>query len=95
MSFRITAAGSSFSDSEDLSVQDVINAEVQPGDLNLVGRKEIFRGRLQSTFSPQNGEVFFFTVFGPTNLEKESDLTIITVYFVGILFHSGKMQLKV
>ena len=70
VSFRITAAGSSFSDSEDLSVQDVIKVEVQPGDLNLVGRKEIFRGRLQSTFSPQNGEVFLLHSIWPDDFRE-------------------------
>ena len=48
----------------------MVNAEVQPGDLNLLGRKKIFRGRLQSTFSPQNGEIFFLHNIWPDEFRE-------------------------
>ena len=70
VSFRVTAAGSSISNFEDFSIKDVVNAEVQPGDLNLLGRKKIFRGRLQSTFSPQNGEIFFLHNIWPDEFRE-------------------------
>ena len=70
VSFRVTAAGSSISNFEDVSIKDVVNAEVQPGDLNLLGRKKIFRGRVQSTFSPQNGEIFFLHNIWPDEFRE-------------------------
>lgn len=70
VSFRVTAAGSSISNFEDFSTKDVVIAEVQPGDLNLLGRKEIFKGRLQSTFSPQNGEIFFLHNIWPDEFRE-------------------------
>ena len=48
VSFRVTAAGSSLSEFSDVNLQDVLDVEVQPGDLNLLDRKGSFKGRLQS-----------------------------------------------
>ena len=45
VSFRVTAAGSAISEFSDVNLQDVLDVEVQPGDLNLLDRKEVFKGR--------------------------------------------------
>ena len=69
-SIRVTSTGSSIRDFSDLQLNDVIDVEVQPGDYNLLTRKNIFKGRLQSSFSPRNGEIFCI-VFGLMSLGKE------------------------
>ena len=58
VSIRVTASGSAIQDFSDIQLNEVIETEVQPGDFNLLERKNIFKGKLQSSFSPQNGEIF-------------------------------------
>ena len=70
VSFRVTAAGSAISEFSDVNLQDVLDVEVQPGDLNLLDRKEVFKGRLQSTFSPQNGEIFLLHSVWPDEFRE-------------------------
>ena len=56
--FRVTSAGKSLEEFSDINSNTIVKAEVQPGDLNLLSNKKVFKGRLQSTFSPQNGEIY-------------------------------------
>ena len=62
-SIKITSAGSSIQDFSDLQLNDVIEVELQPGDFNLLTRKNIFKGRLQSSFSPKNGEIYLLRAY--------------------------------
>ena len=70
VSIRVTAAGSSLTGLSDFAPSNIIDAEVQPGDLNLLDRKEVFKGRLQSTFSPQNGEIFLLHSVWPDEFRE-------------------------
>lgn len=69
-SIRVTSAGSSIRDFSDLQLNDVIEVEVQPGDFNLLTRKNIFKGRLQSSFSPRNGEIFLLHSVWPDEFRE-------------------------
>lgn len=69
-SIRVTSAGSSIRDFSDLQLKDVIEVEVQPGDFNLLTRKNIFKGRLQSSFSPRNGEIFLLHSVWPDEFRE-------------------------
>ena len=70
VSFRVTAAGSSLSEFSDVNIKDVLDVEVQPGDMNLLDRKGIFKGRLQSSFSQQNGEIFLLHSVWPDEFRE-------------------------
>ena len=69
-SIRVTSTGSSIRDFSDLQINDVIDVEVQPGDYNLLTRKNIFKGRLQSSFSPRNGEIFLLHSVWPDEFRE-------------------------
>ncbi len=69
-SIKITSAGSSIQDFSDLQLNDVIEVELQPGDFNLLTRKNIFKGRLQSSFSPKNGEIFLLHSVWPDEFRE-------------------------
>jgi len=69
-SIKVTSAGSSIQDFSDLQLNDVIEVEVQPGDFNLLTRKNIFKGRLQSSFSPRNGEIFLLHSVWPDEFRE-------------------------
>ena len=69
-SIRVTATGSAIRDFSDLQLNDVIETEVQPGDFNLLERKIVFKGRLQSSFSPQNGEIFLLHSVWPDEFRE-------------------------
>ncbi|MEC8243766.1 MAG: SCO family protein [Verrucomicrobiota bacterium] len=69
-SIKITSAGSSIQDFSDLQLNDVIEVELQPGDFNLLSRKNIFKGRLQSSFSPKNGEIFLLHSVWPDEFRE-------------------------
>jgi protein SCO1/2 len=69
-SIRVTSTGSSIRDFSDLQLNDVIDVEVQPGDYNLLTRKNIFKGRLQSSFSPRNGEIFLLHSVWPDEFRE-------------------------
>ena len=69
-SIRVTATGSAIRDFSDLQLNDVIETEVQPGDFNLLERKNVFKGRLQSSFSPQNGEIFLLHSVWPDEFRE-------------------------
>jgi len=69
-SIRVTATGSAIRDFSTLQINDVIETEVQPGDFNLLVRKKIFKGRLKSSFSPQNGEIFLLHSVWPDEFRE-------------------------
>ena len=69
-SIRVTATGSTIRDFSTLQINDVIETEVQPGDFNLLVRKKIFKGRLKSSFSPQNGEIFLLHSVWPDEFRE-------------------------
>ena len=69
-SIKVTSAGSSIQDFSDLQLNDFIEVEVQPGDFNLLTRKNIFKGRLQSSFSPRNGEIFLLHSVWPDEFRE-------------------------
>jgi protein SCO1/2 len=58
VTFIASAAGLTFENISSKDGSKHIMAEVQPGDLNLLQRNRIFKGRLKSAFSPQNGEIY-------------------------------------
>ncbi|MEC8243736.1 MAG: SCO family protein [Verrucomicrobiota bacterium] len=69
-SVRVTAIGSAIRDFSDLQLNDVIETEVQPGDFNLLEKKNVFKGRLQSSFSPQNGKIFLLHSVWPDEFRE-------------------------
>ena len=69
-SIRVTATGSAIRDFSTLRINDVIETEVQPGDFNLLERKKIFKGRLKSSFSPQNGKIFLLHSVWPDEFRE-------------------------
>ena len=69
-SIRVTATGSAIRDFSDVQLDDVIETEVQPGDFNLLEKKSVFKGRLQSSFSPQNGEIFLLHSVWPDEFRE-------------------------
>jgi protein SCO1/2 len=68
--FQVTAAGKSLEEFSDINSQSIVKAEVQPGDLNLLSNKKVFKGRLQSTFSPQNGEIYLLHSVWPDEFRE-------------------------
>lgn len=58
VTFTATSAGLSFDHILTSDSNNPIKAEVQPGDLNLLQKNKVFKGNLQSAFSPQNGEIY-------------------------------------
>ncbi len=68
--FRVTAVGIEFSDTSIPDREEIIEAEVQPGDLNLLKNKSIFKGRLQPSFSPKNGEIFLLHSVWPDDFRE-------------------------
>tara|TARA_A100001015_G_scaffold277908_1_gene337572 strand:+ start:4505 stop:5461 length:957 start_codon:yes stop_codon:yes gene_type:complete len=68
--FRVTSAGKSLEEFSDINSNTIVKAEVQPGDLNLLFNKKVFKGRLQSTFSPQNGEIYLLHSVWPDEFRE-------------------------
>ena len=69
-SFRVTATGIEYNEFSKINLKKEIVAEVQPGDLNLLSKKNIFKGRLQSKFNQQNGEIFLLHSVWPDDFRE-------------------------
>ena len=70
VAFKVTASGSALDKFSNIENGSEIEAEAHPGDLSLLENKRIFKGRLQSTFSPQNGEILLLHSVWPDDFRE-------------------------